>query len=64
MFNRDPYDDFVEYDRQQEAELKKMPVCTCCGEHIYEYVYEISGETLCEECLNESYRRPVEDYID
>lgn len=40
MFNRDAYDDFVEYDRKQEAELKKMPICTCCGEHIYEYVYK------------------------
>lgn len=65
MFNRDPYDDFVEYDRQQEAELKKRPVCVFCGEHIQDdYLFELGNDIICEKCLNDNFRKYTEDYID
>ena len=35
--------------------------CTCCGCKIDDgdYMYCISGEILCEDCLNDQYRRIV-----
>lgn len=33
--------------------------CTCCGARLYEgdYLYTVNGEELCEDCLNDEYRR-------
>lgn len=33
--------------------------CDCCGNGLFEgdYLYAVDGEKLCEECLNDGYRR-------
>lgn len=60
MYIPDNYDLWEAHDREQEAELEKLPVCDCCGERIQdEYYYDIDGEILCEECLKDRYRREV-----
>ena len=60
----DNYDLFVRHDAEQEAWLAKLPRCGCCGEPIQDdYLYEINGEALCEHCLNEYYRKDVENYV-
>lgn len=46
-------DDF----EQEEPDVE----CTCCGCKLDDgdYFYCISGEILCEDCLNDQYRRIV-----
>jgi hypothetical protein len=61
----DPVKDQMRHDAEQEAELKKMPKCSECSEYIQdEHYYEINDEVVCEECLNQNYRKNVEDYIE
>lgn len=50
-------------DRQDRAE-ERYPVCEKCGQTIYdEYYYEIDGEIICEECLNDKYRQETDEYV-
>lgn len=60
----DNYDLFAKHDAEQEAELKKLPICKECGEPIQtEYCYGNNGKYICEHCLNENYKHYVEDLI-
>lgn len=60
----DNYDAFEEYEASQEAELKRLPVCCECDYPIQdEYCFEFEGEYICEKCLKENHRKPVEDCI-
>lgn len=60
----DYLDQWFEYDRRQEEEIEKLPICDCCCEHIQdEYCYVIKGDYICESCMEE-YRRSVESLID
>lgn len=61
----DPVADFDRYDAEQVAELEKLPVCSQCNEPIQDdFFYEINDEVVCEECLNQNFRKNVEDYIE
>lgn len=58
----DNYDLFEQHEAEMERLLESRPVCSECGEYIQdEYFYEINGEYICEECLNENYRRWTDD---
>lgn len=37
----------------------RVPVYYCdkCGEEIYDDVYDVDGEDLCEECLKDKFRK-------
>ncbi len=60
----DPHRDFDRHDREQARALSRYPKCSCCGEHIQgDFVYVFEAERLCEDCLNENYRKYVDDYI-
>lgn len=49
MYIPDNYDLFARHDAEQEAQLKKLPECSECGEHIQdEEAYYINGEWICE----------------
>lgn len=61
----DPYRDFDRYEDQRQKELDKLPECCECGNPILtEECYEINGELLCPECLNDNHRKLVEDYVE
>jgi len=36
-----------------------VTTCKCCGVPLYEgdYLYTVNGDHLCEDCLNDMYRR-------
>ena len=40
-------------------EPEPVETCTYCGKELFvgDYIYTIDGEKLCEDCLNEEYRR-------
>lgn len=49
---------------QLEKELALRPVCGYCDEHIQgEYCYEVNGELICEECMEDHFRKATEDCI-
>ena len=53
-----------EHDRQKEEELKKLPECCECNEHIQDdYCFEINDEIICERCLVKNYRKSTEDLV-
>jgi formylmethanofuran dehydrogenase subunit E len=60
----DNYDRFEQYEAEQEREASVYPVCTCCGETIFDdFLYTIDGEILCTDCLNDQYRHYTEDFM-
>ena len=61
----DNYDRWASHDAEQERQLQKLPVCSCCDNPIQdEYFYQINDENLCVHCLNEYYRKDIEDYVE
>lgn len=61
----DPLADFDRWDAEQTAKLEKLPECTECDEPIQDdCYYEINGECVCPECLENNHKHWVEDYID
>lgn len=49
------------YDEWKTTQQEEEPdaVCDCCGAGLWEgdYIYDIDGQHLCEDCLNDQYRR-------
>lgn len=61
----DPIADFVRYQAEQEEETEKLPKCDNCGEPIMDdYCYDVGGDILCEDCMNDLFRVRVDDYIE
>ena len=59
----DNYDAFVAHEAEQEAWLKKRPICEHCDKPIQdEYLFEIGYELYCEKCMKELFRKDTEDY--
>ena len=57
----DPLDDFNRRDAEEARGLESLPHCDICGEPIQdEYYYEIHGEKICPECLNDHFRKEVD----
>lgn len=60
----DVYDLCVAHDSEQEAELQKLPECEYCGHKIQDdHFFLINDEAICEDCLNDNFRRAVDDYV-
>lgn len=62
------YDLWEAHDREQYKWEQSRPVCDVCGEHIQdEYLFEIDGNYVCEECLvdymKEHYQKATEDCV-
>lgn len=59
----DNYDLFLSHERQQETELKRLPLCCCCDERIQsEDLYDIDGSLYCEDCMK-NFKHSTENYI-
>lgn len=65
FYSDDPAADFLRHDAEQAAILDKLPRCSECDEPIQsEVCYEINGELVCEECLENNHKKWVEDYVE
>lgn len=61
----DPIADFERWDAEQEEALAKLPICSYCGEKIQkEHLYCINDEIICEDCLNDNFRKETEDFYE
>lgn len=64
-YSDDPIADFDRWEDKRQEEEDRLPVCEICGEPIQDdFLYDIEGTLICEECLNSEYRKPVEDYME
>lgn len=62
-YTDDPLADFARKDADDARWLDSRPKCYECGEPIQDdFCYEINGEIICEQCLNEYHRKMVDDY--
>ena len=60
----DPIADYNRYDAEMESARKLLPVCSECGEHIMDdFCYQLYDEIICEECLNDNYRKMTVDLM-
>lgn len=60
----DPIADFHRHDAEQQEQLEHLPMCECCEEYIQDDYYELGGEILCKECLDDNYKKSLDDYLD
>lgn len=59
----DNYGLWERHDAEQEAQLERCPKCEDCGEYIQDdYLYDIDGIILCEQCMNKAHRKDAEQY--
>lgn len=60
----DNYDIWRAHQTRIEETEKRLPRCDRCKLRIADdYLYHIDGEILCEECMNEKYRKDTDDYM-
>lgn len=61
-------DRFLDPDRyfyEKDKELEKLPTCEICGEPIQDdYLFDMDGILICEDCAHETYRRPTDRYME
>lgn len=64
-FTDDPAADFERYDREQQKELEKLPVCEYCGEPIQqeEAVYH-NGQWCCEDCESDFWNDIRDEFLE
>lgn len=61
---KDYTEQYADYEAREARNLARYPVCVSCGESITDdCYYEIEGEILCEDCMNERYGRSTYDYV-
>jgi formylmethanofuran dehydrogenase subunit E len=64
-YSNDPIADYSRYDAERQKEEESLPKCDICGEPIQDdYLYDLDGNLVCEECLIDNFKKPVDNYID
>ena len=62
---RDNYDCWVAHDAEQQRQLDRLPKCDICDEAVQdEYCFQIEGTIICVHCMNEYFRKDVEDLVE
>lgn len=64
IYTDDAERDFDRYDMEMERRRARLPVCDKCRKRIQadEY-FDIEGEILCRDCMEDRYMKYTEDYI-
>ncbi len=58
-----PIPGYDDWKTRLPDEPNPIVLCDSCGAELYEgdYLYTINGEKLCEDCVNDEYRRVLSD---
>lgn len=60
----DNYDLWEQHEAEQQKTLDKLPRCSECDEPIQsDYAYEVNGEYICEDCMEQNHRKRVDDIV-
>lgn len=55
--------DLENYYKQREEYEAQHPECFECGQTIFaDWYYEIDDRFYCEDCMNDLFRKDIEDY--
>lgn len=61
----DNYSRWEQYDQECEDWLERQPRCDHCGIHIQkEHLYDFCGEIVCQECLDDKFKKRTDDYVE
>lgn len=61
----DPVRDYDRYAARQERQLQRFPRCSHCRQYIQaDHFYDINEVFFCEDCLDENFRKRVDDYVE
>lgn len=55
----DPIDLFEQHDREQQQQLESCPRCDYCDYYIQDYYYDLNGDIICQDCMNDYFRKDV-----
>ena len=60
----DNYGLWERHEAEQQRQLEKYPICDYCGEEILDdNLFDIDGNLYHEHCMEEQFRKPVENYM-
>lgn len=59
IYTDNPVKDAERYYEQLEQAAAELPKCDYCGKPLDDY-YNINGEILCSECLDDNFRHFVD----
>ena len=61
FYTNDPLNDFRRHDAEQQNELDRLPKCDICDRPIQDdHYYQINGDNVCPECLDNHFRKDVD----
>jgi formylmethanofuran dehydrogenase subunit E len=60
-YTDNPVADFYRYDAELADEEELLPHCDYCGEPIYECYYDIDGDIVCKDCLDDNFKKWVDE---
>ena len=61
LMTDDPAADWQRYCDENEERAKKYPICSCCGQHIFDYIYRLDGEIYCDDCALDWLKKQREE---
>lgn len=63
FFSDDPISDAERYTSER-CKSEHFPICSDCGCTIDfdDHYYNVEGDILCDDCLDERYKKDVNDY--
>lgn len=61
IWTNDPERDFARWDAEQAKKEAELPVCDLCGQYCQHAYYEILGNIICYDCIDD-FKHYVEDY--
>lgn len=61
IWTNDPERDFARWDAEQAEKEAELPVCDFCGQYCQHAYYEILGNIICYDCIDD-FKHYVEDY--
>ena len=65
LFTDDPLKDFERHEAEQEKQLMKLPICSCCGEPIQqEKAIYYNDQWCCENCEYDFWYDIREDFLE
>ena len=63
MYVQDNYDRYELHEAEQERFLRRLPVCSVCGEHMQQAkAIRFKGQWYCNTCEDEALELIAEDY--